>query len=380
MSEIETTVTPRKQEHHVPEYNRIDKLEKPLYLTKNVTRKSRLTVPADSTEGKDVSRSLANRTKRAELYKKAMATHDRNERKKLLAEAHARDEIEAQYLSQGEIKVNLPGMGEQMARYTVIEPPNERKKEDYAQKPPIVLIPGISNDLDSVGNLIEEIAYNGRQVVSIAMPDSFMGSVTNDFAKAVKDSPTLAPHTDFFRNAINNIVGQDGNIELWGHSTGAMVTAELLNDPEFQKRTTDAVLTSPVGVVDQSKFSVYYGNIVSEGVGLVKNFSRAGTYSLTGGAKDKTAPENIYRGDVFNAMVAKVTKKFPLYGTMKVRDEGSIIVVSGEKDDVTKSRNAVEEFKKVPNVKVLPVPNGIHNTPILNADTIIPQIFSAQTT
>ena len=63
---------------------------------------------------------------------------------------------------------------------------------------------------------------------------------------------------------------------------------------------------------------------------------------------------------------------------MRVKEGGNIVVVSGEKDQVTKSKKAVEDFKQNPQVDVISLSNGIHNTPITEADTLVSEIFEKQ--
>lgn len=373
--EYSTEITEPQQEFKAPEYNRISKGERLLYGFKKITHKSK-------TSGINrMDRSIDLRSNRADLYKKAIDTDDPKTRKELFGQAHSRDAIEQQYLMQGEVKVNLPGLGEQIARYNMIEPPEGRRTSETDSKPTIILIPGISNDIDSVGNLEKEIPFNGRNIITIAMPDSFMGLVTEEFATAVKNVPDMTLHTEFFKNAINALAGNETPIELWGHSTGAMIVAKLLNDPQFSERTTNAVLTSPAGSTEQSKLSSIWGNLGPEVVRLLKSGETA-KYSFTGGRKEDLPQQDAQtaknRVRTFNAVIEKTIHRSSDYDTMKVKEGGKIIVVSGDKDQVTKSRKSIEEFGQNPQAEVLSLPNGIHSTPITKAQVIVPEIFAKQ--
>jgi hypothetical protein len=62
----------------------------------------------------------------------------------------------------------------------------------------------------------------------------------------------------------------------------------------------------------------------------------------------------------------------------RVSEGGSILVVNGEKDMVTKSVQISEEYKTNPQMRVLDLPNAYHSTPQLEAGTIIPQILKEQ--
>ncbi len=374
--EIPTGVKPQTQESSIPERNVIGMAEKALYATRNTTRAS------NNTERAGVERSLMNRSKRAELYKRAMSTSDREERKRIFQEAHTRDEIEAQYLSQGEVSVDMPNEGVQMARYVMLEPPETRKSAENSSKPPVFLIPGIANDLASVQFLAEELAYEGRSVVVVAQPDSAMGKVTSGFADAVDASPTLQPHAQFFENSMNALIGKDSEVELWGQSTGSLIIAELLNDPKMQKRVQNAVLLSPVGATDQSKAAIMIGTGIQEGVSLARKPSKIGKYAFVWGKNKNQQPDSkedaSAKKRVFNTVIERVTHKSPLYETMRVREGGNIVVVSGGKDRVTKSSRADNDFASHPQTELISLPQGIHNTPIVEAETVVPEIFAKQ--
>jgi len=119
-----------------------------------------------------------------------------------------------------------------------------------------VFIPGLSNDLDSVASLINELAINGRKVVVIAQPESQMGTVSKEFVEATAKHPDLTAHKEFYKAAINNLVGEDIDVELWGHSIGGELIFEILNDSDFQKRTTNAVVLCPASSANVSGFQM----------------------------------------------------------------------------------------------------------------------------
>lgn len=370
MSEIPVEITDRALEPKVPEVNSTEKGEKVFRRLKIVTKKgSKITRKGERSE-----RSLGLRAHRAELYKKIVKTEDPEKRQQILKEAHARDEIESQYLSQGELTVDLPGLGEQTSRYTMIEPPEGRKLpgEQY----PVFLIPGASNDINSVGNLVKEIAYQGRSVIVVGMPDSQMGITTEAFAKEVKESPTMEPHAIFFKTAINKLVGEDASFELWGMSAGSMITAEILNDPKYQERVRQAVLLSPAGTSEHSKNQQNFG-VATESIRVYGKPSRGVHYPLyIGNNKDQKTP--VTAGDIFKTVIQKAREKFEPYQSMKVADGGQITVVSGTKDNMTRSRESDEDFRSHPQVELISVQGGVHNTPIIEAGRIVPEVFEKQ--
>src|SRR5215212_676022 len=110
---VRVSIGEPRQERCVPEYNALEKLSSLLQRFGKVTRQSRIALALNTSR---IMRPLSLRTIRAQLLEKVLQTDNRDERKKIFAEAHAKDEIAMQYLNQGEIRVHLPGVGEQMAK------------------------------------------------------------------------------------------------------------------------------------------------------------------------------------------------------------------------------------------------------------------------
>jgi len=311
------------------------------------------------------------------------ATHGETVRtlQDVFTEAHERDEIARQYLRQGEIRVNLPGLGEQTALYTHIDPPASRESSREEPKPPIFLIPGVSNDIDCVGALAQEIAYAGRSVVVVGFPESFMGSTTESFAKAVKDTPNYGPHTDFYKESIDALLGSDSDFELWGFSTGAPISAEILNDPRFQERVNEAVLLSPASSVDQTSMQINTGT-ASEGARLLKRFSTLGKYTFSMGrnknVEQQPQEQKKRRGEIFKSLMKKVQTKTASWEGAKVKDGGNIVVISGGKDQITKSYRVEDDFRKNPQMEVVHLPNAYHSTPLTEPQETVEKIFAQQ--
>lgn len=334
---------------------------------------SRVTAPSES---QSVVRSLATRAVRARLYRELESIPKENieGRKRVLAEAHARDRIARDFLNQAELTVNLDSLGEQMAKYVTLEPPNTQ----HAQKVPILFIPGISNDLDSVAGLAQEAAYSGRKITTVTFPDATIGRVTPEFAKATDKSETYQAHTAFYKAAIDKLV-PEGNFELWGFSTGGPISAEILNDPKYQNRVTNAVLIGPASVVDQSINKSLMPGLGHEIFGLKSTAER---YSFVTGAKEKTTnPEaEKARRDTFAALLKKVTTAMPdLYVGAKVREPGKILIISQAKDDVTKTEKGKDIFLANPQAQVITVPDAYHNTAVTEPERIITKIHQFQT-
>lgn len=375
MSEIVEGVSVPIQEKSVPEINLIEKLDRLFYAAGKVTRPSRFGKSQETPEG--LERSLLSRTARATLLAKleAIPKNDREKRQEIIKEAKFRDEIARQYLNQGEVTVNLPGLGEQTARFVVIEPPRSLVTKETKAKPAIFLIPGISNDIDSVGSLVQEIAFLGRKVIVVGFPESYMGKVSSEFVNAVQKSKNYQPHTTFFKTAATKLLGVVDNIELWGFSTGAPITAEILADPEFQKRTTNTVLLSPASSVNQSKLQLNLG-IIKEIVRLAKNFGRLPKYSLTWGRKTPDREEQKQlKQNFYKSLLDKVRRESDFWRIMKVKDTGKIVIVSGKRDQMTRSSAAISKFSKNPQAEIVDFPDGSHVTPLVESQKVLTEVF-----
>lgn len=178
-------------------------------------------------------------------------------------EIHARnkayDIVANQFINdQKEITVDLGSLGEQMSRFVVLRPPNTDNT-----KPPIFLIPGVSNDLEKAGSLPHELALQGRTVIVVSFPESWKGRVTREFVEATKKiaaSDDFDPYTAYFKKVITQIqesadfrkeYGNHETIELVGFSTGANLVADILRDKDYQEKVTNAVLYNPGACIDR---------------------------------------------------------------------------------------------------------------------------------
>ena len=375
ISEID--IKPATQEKAVPEGNLVSNLDKFLYALRLVTHKSTI-------KGAEVQseRSLSMRATRAQLFKEFQSTSkaDKEGRKTILEEAHAREEIAKQYLTQGEVKVNIPGLGEQSARYTVITPPEGRKTPDTDSKPPIFLIPGISNDIDCIGALAQEIPYKGRKVIVVGMPESIMGKITPEFAKAVSETPGFGSHVDFYKGAINALVGENNQVELWGHSTGAVIIAEYLNDPKNRERVENAVFLNPASSANISENALNLG-IINELRNLLSRNLPKYMLSNRGEMEQKEM-----KADLTKVMLKKVCTVDEAWRNARVREGGKIVVYSGQKDNLTRSyeifkgdKDSQDKVKQVnPQIEIIDDPKAYHSTVLIEPQRVIRDVFTRQ--
>jgi len=372
-------VSSRVQEKKVPEYNDFEKLNGVLRFFGKITSEGRLKKHLEGVS--DYERPTSLRVTRAQLFKDVLKNKDDASFKRgILAEAHERDEIALQYLKQGEIRVNLPGLGEQMARYTTINPVNLKEQAETDNKAPIFLIPGISNDIDCVGALVQEIPYQGRKVITAGFPESFLGKATQEFAQAVETSANYEPHVAFYKKAIEALLKKNTRFDLWGFSTGAAISAGILQDPEFKKRINNLTLICPAGATDQTD-KEFKSGILQERIRVFSSINSLGRYTYTDEWKNPTGQDREkfrIRKSVFDSLFKKVSKKCDWYNDMNLDSFGKITVVMGEKDEMTKGYRAKSDFMHNPQVDVIDLPKAFHSTPIMEPKEIVAKILNSQ--
>jgi hypothetical protein len=361
-------------ETSVPEKNALEALDG-LFLTVGaVTKKS-------STPG--FERPLSLRAQRARIWQEMHPKRgevDREKKRKLLEEAHERDDITRQYLTQREIHVDVEGAGKQMSRFVTLKPPSPEKERKQAA--PVVIVPGASNDIDCVGTLAQEMAYRGNQVVVLGYPESFMGKVTPEFIERTEQSDLYGPHTEFYKKAIEQIIPK-GDIELWGYSNGGPIAEEMLTDPKFSGRVKDAVIVAPTNSVDQS-LGQFASGIVKELKSVAGNFTTLPRYTFTTGNKRIEDKNHLQlRNQLFKIMIGKILKESNVWKRARVKEGGRIVVVSGTKDEMTKSarkfneRSQAELSKENPQLMVIEV-EGSHAGILIDPKPAIDKIQSAK--
>ena len=327
----------------------VQKFEKLFYFLGAITKSSKF---ARGIEG-EKERPFFLRNRRARLLKelKELPENQKMERGEIINEARILDKISEQYMNQREISINLPNYGKQKARTFDLNP-------DAKDKPPIFLVPGISNDIECVGNLGVEAALRGRRIVTVGYPESFMGETTQKFADAVEKDSSFGPHTEFFRAALDALFEKDQEIEIWGYSTGAPIISAILKEEKYQKRTKKAVLLFPAAVVNQSIASLNIGVAHSLAL-LFKNFKR--TASATFGINKESKEKSKLRNQIMGALIIKDIKENNDWKEARVQEGGKIMVISGGNDKITKSALVEENFKKGNNqIETITLPEAHH--------------------
>lgn len=372
-----------KQERCVPEYNLLEqKFNRFFYMIGRVTHPS-IAVRKKEMPEEGIERSLLTRAVRADLLRRleAIPKSDKETRKQIFKEAHDRDEIAKRYLNQGEITINLSSLGEQKARYVVIEPPSQETSETKTQ-PTIFLIPAWSNDIDPVGSLVQELAFSGRRVITVGYPESSLGKITKEYADNASQSSNYEPQSSFFKEAVKHFASQYGQIELWGFSTGGPIAAEMLIDSGFQKLITNAVLLAPAGSVTQLALQLITG--IGREVGLcLTKFGKLAKYSLASPVvRNRKIPKDPEQEElkkrVSNNLLSKICRKEDVWPNLRVQEGGRIIIWSGGRDQITKSSRAKEDFEQNPQISIISDPEGSHATPLLDPHYVIQQVFEKQ--
>lgn len=335
-----------------PVANAFSKLEKIFYNKKIITCPS-FTVDGD----KQYQRPLFLRNIRAEIF-----LEEDNTRKARLEEARLRDEINKQYLNQKDFETDMGVLGKNKSKYVILEP---KIKTDEC---PVFFIPGISNDIDCVGSLISEIAYQGRKVICLAHPESYQGSVSKNFAKRVEESTSYQPHTEFFKRGIKSLVGEN-KFELWGLSLGGGFAQELMLDSEISQKVKKSVLICPSNMATITRSS-YNKGLLNDFYHLLKkdNFHRLPSWSFTHGPKP-------YRNEIMDALGKKAAKPFTDW--QKIKNKTLLII--GENDYITNGVNAdFDNILKNRNITTVIFPNFIHATPILHSQKVLKYINAHQ--
>lgn len=356
----------------MPEKNLLEDWSWLFYAVGQVTHFSRIRTGHTSDAGP--IRPLELRAQRAELLDEFYSFRSRQDRQKILDKAKLLDEIAQRYLRQSDVSVELPHLGMQRAKFLRIEPVGS------VGGSPIVLLPGISNDLEPMSGLIRELVSRGKTVICVGYPEASLGLVTREFVAATVTSSTFEPHVAFFGAVIKKILEQHPEIEIWGFSTGAPIAAEVLADHQIQRVTTRAVFLSPAAVVEQTPQSVLLG-IASEMKYLLAKFSRLPRYPFVWGKKT-SEPESLSQDKVcvFNALLSKVSHYQPVWAGARIQENGEMLLVSGGRDDLTKSRRALTQLRQAnPRIKIVEFLKATHITPLVEPQAFVERILSGST-
>lgn len=373
----------------VPLVSRLfNKVREKLSVTKLVTAPSQLKVRKNNedlaiTQGeraayrREGERSVLTRSLRKELHDTLVGTpkEEKEKRREIIGKAHELDRIGAEFLRQSEVTVDLGEYGEQKSRFTVLHAPEHKRELNL---PPVVLIGGISNDLDPVAGLAQALAESGRDVIVIAYPESTLGSITPEFAEICAADPGFTAHAEYFRQAIESIkahIDVDlSSFELWSHSTGGPITAQMLKDPSFQAQVKNAVMLSPAAAVDQSMLKFGTG-VLKEIARDIKpeKFALLTRYSLVMGRRESKDLQAKEKGAVFGSLLTAIRKRYPSWTSVSAQEGGKTVFYSGGKDTLTYTGQA-PELGTGENQYRIDQEDGSHLTALVQPRTVISKV------
>lgn len=276
--------------------------------------------------------------------------------------------------NQEDISVDLGDLGEQTSRMTRIMAPESKSNG----KPPMVLIPSITCDPSTIGIYAVEMATRGQDIIIVGHPNATLGTVTQEFvdaSAAETDEGGFETMAQFYKKVIDKmtetygVTQEDGTkaVQIAGYSTGGAIAKEILNDPEYSKKITDALLIAPSTLTNRSQVKGGLGFIKALGQSL-KDLAR---YEFVWGRKEKQSKEQSALKDIeFRSQGAKAGKVAEGWDTARVREGGSINTISFEDDAVTASKNGDALLQQNPQTKHIILP-GNHLTPVVHPEQMM---------
>ncbi len=381
----EVVISKPRQEVTPPELNRMDSklTNRIFYKLRKVTRPSHVSI-----KPREVERPLGLRATRAELLREALKATGRKRRAaseevrtkdEIFEEARVKDEIFRRYLQQSDISVTLPGLGQQQARFLELHPPESVRTPETDAQPPIFIVPVISSDIEPQSEVARELAYRGRTVVIAGYPEASLGRVTKAFADKAVTSDDFSPHTEYFKTILKHWMQERGTdtVELWSYSTGAPIAAEMLCDSEIQEKVSRAVFMAPAATANQTRKSMNWG--------ILKEFKKilpSPSSILIWGRKSSHPLEEEEQAQekkrIFNRLQEKIINYSPAWGTARVREGGSMVMLFGDRDDVTKTAsNAKRIHQGNPRIQICEFPKARHWEPLIKPKPFIDAALAA---
>ena len=318
-------------------------------------------------ENKYVKRPLAERLERAIDYKEVMNKRSelrvekdgnkaltlREEIRSIFNRAKKRDQIYTTFLQPKSISIDMSELGVQKADYADLI-----TKDTHFDQPPIIFITGISSGIDGVGELpIELVLLTNKRVIVLTHPESWGGTVTKDFVKAVRRSKKFEPHTEFFKLTIKQILEERGidKFDICGVSAGAVIASEIIKDKEFFEKIGKKNFIVPPGITpvyenifkrlvmqyktikDQKKKN-YLPNSIVANIELIR--------------KDKSKIK--LQKKTLHTMAWKLGQKYPWWEGL-----GEVNVIIAEKDAVTYGIKYIDKVvNSNPKLKVRVISGG----------------------
>lgn len=274
------------------------------------------------------------------------------------------DEIYLRFLEGIEpIYVDMGKLGVQKANYVDLN-----LKDTDLTRPPIVYIPGISNDVNGTGEFALELALSSkRRVIMFTYPESPQGKVTKQFSKAVLKSKNFEAHVGFFKGAIEQVLGKDSNFDICGLSAGSIMASEISKDKNFAKRIRKINLIVPPGITGLNPFDIKKRlEMNNEALKKMEENGLVGRLMVTNVKfLDRTKEEINIAERTFKFLALKMARKYKWWEGMS---EAKVIVAKG--DGVTYGIKNVDKLKNNPNLS-LEIIDGGHEVAAVNPIRVI---------
>jgi len=330
-----------------------------------------LTTKESKISGTEIDRPWGLLAERADIYKKIVENWGNKEEKiKLLNEAKNLDDLFEQFLKNKKpIEVDMGELGKQSSEYVELIP-----KGADLEKPPIVIVPGISNNVDGVGGFPIVLAFLlNRKVIIVGHPESSYGKVTKKFGEAVEKSDNFGPHMVFFKSAINQIMGEETEIDICGISAGSIIVTELMKNEGFNKKINQANIIAPPGEKEVKPKNVLK-RLFMEGKGLVVDKQiQFWPKLIVSDLKPAIKNETDWRAmkDTFKTMGDKLSHRHEWWNNNLVSGKGKKtgVIIFGN-DGVTLGIEGVDEIRKNPDLEVT-IMDGGHGTAAVESEKVI---------
>jgi hypothetical protein len=229
-------------------------------------------------------------------------------------------------------------------------------KDTDLTKPPIIFIPGISNDVNGTGEFSLELALSSkRRVIMFTYPESPQGKVTNKFSRAVFKSGHFEAHVGFFKKAINQVVGENTGFDICGVSAGSIMVSGISKDKEFSDRIGKINLIVPPGLTAVNLLDIKKRlKMNNDSIKKIEEDGLVGRLMVTNVKfLDRTKEEINAAEWTFRFLTLKMAKK---YNWWKGMDKARVIVAKG--DGITYGIKNIDKLKSNPNLSLEIIDGG----------------------
>lgn len=334
-----------------------------------------LTTKESNILGTEIDRPWGLLAERADIYKEIVENWGNKEEKiKLLEKAKIIDNLFEQFLKNVKnVEVDMGTLGKQSSEYVELIP-----KGADLEEPPIIVVTGIANNYDGCAGFGIILAFlTNKKVVIFGHPESSHGKVTNKFAEAVEKSDNFGPHKEFFKSAINQVVGEETEIDICGVSAGSIIVTELMKDKNFNKKINQANLIAPPGEMEVKPQNVLK-RLWMEGKALVadkqiKFWPKLIASDLKPAVKNETDWKAMKK--TFKAMTDKLSHRYEWWKNDLISGKGNNTrVIIFKNDGVTLGIEGIGEIRrKNPNLELTTMDGG-HGTGAIESEKVIKEM------